>query len=341
MKRSIPWTAAVVAFLLALLVASMVRVGPDEVGVLTRNVGFGSQGGVVSEDFGPGWHLNVPMIHHWTILPARVRRVELTKDPRHRSPLGDDALLVQSSDGDRVIVDLEVFYRILPGHAHKLVQDSGVGDGHVRVLKSLARDSLRVVFGTLDTEQFYDPQARHEKSREAITELRAALAPRSLEVVDILVLDIEFEPKYEQKIKDKKLADQSGELNKAQARSAKERAVVAGIQLETTKQVKLIETTAEAESARIRAEAEKHAAQRRAEADLYRSQLTAKGNLAVARAEAKVKRAKTAALGGSGGANLAALEAVSKIKIDSIAFPTGGSDWFDVRTMATRLGARP
>jgi len=193
----------------------------------------------------------------------------------------------------------------------------------------------------MNTEQFYDARARHEKSREAMQELRVVLAPRFLDVVDILVLDVEFEPKYEQKIKDKKLADQSGELNKAQVRAAAQRAIVAGIKIETTKQVKLIETMAKAESARIRAEAEKYAAQKRAEADLYRSQLAAKGNLAIALAEAKVKRAKTRALGGSGGANLAALEAVSKIRIDSIAFPTGGSDWLDVRTMATRLGARP
>ena len=211
--------ASIAAFCIAVVLFSLVRIGPHEVGVVTRNVGVGNKGGVIPADYGPGWHFNIPVVHHWTILPSRIRRVELTKDPRRRSKLGGEALLVQSSDGDRVMLDIDIFFRILQASAHKLVQDSGAGDGHVRVLKALATDRLRAVFGKMQTEQFYDPKARHEKSREALTELLAALKPRFVEVVDIKVLDIEFEPKYERKIKDKKLADQKGELKKAQARA--------------------------------------------------------------------------------------------------------------------------
>lgn len=340
MKPRVVIAVAVAVVVVVTLLTAHLRINPDEVGVRTDNLGFDERG-IVQEDFGPGWHLNIPLVHTWTVFPARVRRVELTKDPRYRSAIGDEGLLVQSSDGDRVMLDLNIFYRIAPGEAHRLLQDSGAGDGHMRVLRALAKDRLRAVFGTLRTEQFYDPTARQAKTVEALESLRQALKPRFLEVVDLMLQDIEFEPKYEQKIRDKKLADQNGELNKAQARAAAESAIVAGVQLETDKKVKLSATLSEAGSAQIKAEAEKYAATARATADLYRDQLRAKGNLAIASAEAKVKRAKTEALGGSGGANLAALEAVSKLKIDSIAFPTGNSDWFDVRQMATRLGARP
>jgi regulator of protease activity HflC (stomatin/prohibitin superfamily) len=281
------------------------------------------------------------LFHTWNVFPARIRRLELTKDPRHRSPLGSEALLVQSSDGDRVMLDIDIFFRIKAGAAHLLLQDAGPGDSHVRVISSLARDRLRAVFGTLKTEQFYDATARHQKSREALALMRKALESRFIEVVDVLNQDVEFEPKYEQKIKDKKLADQNVELDKAQMRAAVERAKVANVNIETVRQVKLIEAKAQADASRIEAEGRKYAAEKKGDADLYRDQLQAKGDLAIAQAEARVKQEKTRALAGSGGSNLAALEAVKNLKIESITFPTAGRDWFDVHEMARHLGARP
>jgi hypothetical protein len=327
-------------FALCLLLGAVLRIGPDEVGVRTDNFGFAGRG-IVQQDFGPGWHLNIPFVHTWNVFPARTRRLELSKDPRHRSALGSEALLVQSSDGDRVMLDIDIFFRIKTGSAHLLLQDAGAGDAHVRVIASLARDRLRAVFGTLKTEQFYDPVARYQKSREALALMRKALESRFIEVVDVLNQDVEFEPKYEQKIKDKKLADQNVELDKAQMRAAIERAKVANVNIETARQVKLIEATASAEAGRIEAEGRKYGAEKKGDADLYRDQLQAKGDLAIAQAEARVKQEKTRALMGSGGANLAALEAVKNLKVESITFPTAGRDWFDVHEMATRLGARP
>jgi len=339
-NRRLVIAIGVAVFALCVLLGALLRIGPDEVGVRTDNFGFSGRG-IVRQDFGPGWHLNIPLFHTWNVFPARTRRLELSKDPRHRSVLGSEALLVQSSDGDRVMLDIDIFFRIKAGAAHQLLQDSGAGDGHVRVISSLARDRLRAVFGTLKTEQFYDAGARHQKSREALVLMRKALEPRFIEVVDVLNQDVEFEPKYEQKIKDKKLADQNVELDKAQMRAAIERAKVANVNIETARQVKLIEATAAAESGRIEAETRKYAAEKKGEADLYHDQLQAKGDLAIAQAEARVKQEKTRALTGSGGSNLAALEAVKNLKVESITFPTGGRDWFDVHEMATRLGARP
>ena len=340
MKVSTVIALCAAVFVLFVVMFATIRIGPDEVGVRTDNFGFSGRG-IVPEDFGPGWHLNVPLVFTWNVFPARIRRVEMTKDPRQRSSLGTEALLVQSSDGDRVMLDIDIFYRIKPGVAHRALQDSGVGDGHVRVLMSIARDKLRSVFGKLKTEQFYDPVARYAKSREALEEMRKMVEPRFIEVVDILNQDVEFEPKYEQKIKDKKLADQNVELSKAQLRAAAEKAKVATVNIETDRMVKVLQAQAEADAARVAAESNKYAAQKKGEANLYHDQLQAKGDLAIARAEAHIKQAKTQALMGSGGSNLAALEAVKNLKVDSIQFPTGGRDWFDVREMATRLGARP
>jgi regulator of protease activity HflC (stomatin/prohibitin superfamily) len=333
---------ALVALAALLIVrALLIRIGPTEVGVRTDNLALLGGRGVAEEDFGPGWHISVPIINTWNVFPARVRRVSLTTDTVHRGPNDTDALLVQSSDGDRVMLDIDLFFRVLPGSAHSLLLDSGPGDAHMALLMSLASDQLRVVYGTLRAEQFYDPVARGGKTEEALGALNGVLNPRFLEVVDVALRDIRFEPKYEQKIKDKKLADQNVELSKAQARSGAERAKVAAIELETTRQVELIKTQAEAEVARLRAEAAKYQAEKQGSGDVYKAEQAAEGTLALGRAEARVRRAKTSALTGSGGANYAALEAVGNLNLDTVQFPTSGGDWFDVQSMAKQLGARP
>jgi regulator of protease activity HflC (stomatin/prohibitin superfamily) len=266
-----------VVLLGTLVFFSFIRIRPDEIGVCALNVG---SRGIVQEDFGPGIHLAIPFVHTWTRVPATIRRVELTQNPLLRTPgLGADALSVQSSDGDRVLVDLNLLYRVHPGDAHRLVQDTGPGDNHVTVLKNLAADRLRALFGELHTEEFYDARRRYEQSRTALEALRSALGPRFIDVVDVQVQDVAFDPKYDEKIKEKKLADQNAELSKSEALANKEKAHVNEILIQTETQKKVIVAKAAAEAANKAAEANKYGAETKGLADFYRSTQVAKGNL--------------------------------------------------------------
>ena len=327
-----------VVLLGTLVFFSFIRIRPDEIGVCALNVG---KRGSVQEDYGPGIHLAIPFVHTWTRVPSTVRRVELTQDPRQRSPLGGDALSVQSSDGDRVLVDLNLLYRVHSGDAHRLVQDTGPGDNHVTVLKNLAADRLRAVFGELHTEEFYDSKRRYEQSRSALETLRAALGPRFIDVVDVQIQDVAFDPKYEEKIRDKKLADQNAELSKSEALANAENAHVNEIKIETENRKKKIVANAKRDADAALAAGKKDAMETMAGADFYRSQQVAKGNLAKAQAEAKVKAARNDAMGVPGGANYIALEAANALNIGSLVLPTSVNQlWFDVADMAKRLGAK-
>jgi regulator of protease activity HflC (stomatin/prohibitin superfamily) len=265
----------------------------------------------------------------------------MTKIPQQRSALGKEQLTVQSSDGDRVHLDLNIMFRIHPGDAHRLLQDSGAGDGHVNVILNMASDRLRAIFGTLKTEEFYDSDKRHAKSREALKALQVALAPRFIDVVDVLIQDFEFDPKYEEKIRDKKLADQRSELAKSEATANQEKAHVTEIGIETDKQKKVIAANAKKDADAKKAEAGRVASTTKAAADLYRSEQLAKGTFAKAHADAQVKAAKTEAMGAAGGANYIALEAANNLNIGQIVLPTTPSQvWFDVAEMAKKLGAK-
>ena len=329
----------VVIVLLVLVRYSFVRVGPDEVGVRADNVG---QRGIVARDFGPGIHVGIPFFQTWSILPARVRKLEMTRNPLQRSALGKEQLTVQSSDGDRVNLDLNVMFQIQPGNAHRLLQDSG-GDerAHAGLVLNLVSDRLRAVFGTLKTEEFYDADKRYAKSREALKALQAGLAPRFIDVVDLLIQDFEFEPKYEEKIKEKKLSDQKAELAKSETLANQEKAHKVEIEIETDKQKKVIAANAKREADTKKADAGRIASGTKAAADLYRSEQTAKGDFAKAHADAQVKQAKTEAMGAAGGSNFIALEAANNLNIGQIVLPTTASQiWFDVVEMAKKLGAR-
>ena len=68
-----------------------------------------------------------------------------------------------------------------------------------------------------ELEQFYAPAVRRSKTNEAKQLLRTELAESNIELIEILIRDIAFDPSYERKILDKKLADQDVELNKSRA----------------------------------------------------------------------------------------------------------------------------
>ena len=61
-------------------------------------------------------------------------------------------------------------------------------------------------------------------------DLLKKLDQRHIELIDILIRDISFDPQYEKKILDKKLADQDVELNKSQAIAAEKKGITRVIQ---------------------------------------------------------------------------------------------------------------
>jgi len=327
-------------FVIAIILGSLIRIEPNQVGVRSNNFGFFSDGGLVREDLKPGWHLNIPILHTTTVYPSTIRKIEFTKDMRQRSALGSDVLLVQSSGGDRVMVDVHVFFRIKPGYAHRILEDSGPGDGHVNILRNLAMEHLRAVFGKMSTEQFYNPADRQKQIHFALESLSQAMNARFVEVIDIAVQNIEFEPKYEQKIREKKLAAQNVKLQEAEANVAAKRHEVDKIKIDTINQINLIQAQTRAQIEEINGNAKKEATTLQSNSRLEAEKQRAEGQQAMAEAMAEITQAKNEALAGSGGKNLAALEAVRNLKITTLTFPTSGRDWFDVEEMARRLGAR-
>ena len=349
-KRAIRGATAKVGWgVLAVIVASgCARIKPDEIGVRTMNFGGGE--GIVAHDYGPGYHRFLWPLDSWQRFPSTVQHIRFAKDAGDAWAPQTEALQITSADGDKVVMTAEVFFRIAQGEAHRVLQDSGPGERYRDVVRVLAQDEAHVLFGRLRTEAFYNPASRDEARLEAVKLLRDRLQSRGIELVDLLVEGVEFDTNYETLIKQKKLADQRVLLEQAKGRAATERGKVAKIAAETTVKVQKIQRETESymmlkgtelnmQMGALRAEAEKYATGLKADAELYKSQREADGTRLLKSADAEGSRRLNEALVGVGGRNLAALEAVRKLNVGDVTFPSSGYEWFNPYEMAMRLGA--
>ncbi len=335
-----------------LLSTMVIFIPVGQVGVLTREYAITGKRGVVEEDFGPGWHLNLGPLHTWTKFDSTVQSLEMTRNANYGDRKRRDDVEVQSADGYAVSVDVTVKYRIIKGNAYKLFQDTGSGIKYKTIVRTEANDACIALFGEMKTEDFYNPEQRRTKADEVQERLRKSLEDNYLEVVDVLIKSVQFDPEYEKKIQRKKLADQEVQLNismaKAEEMSGKTQVIVA----ETAKMLAIIrqeqeaelikmEASANREIATIKAEYERFATEKRADADLLAAQNNAKGQLLVKTAEAEGEKLRNKAMRGVGGSTIVALEAARNLNLDDMVISTMNVDLLDLDAMAKKLGAKP
>lgn len=333
----------------AVLTLFVIYIPVGQVGVLTKEYSVFGKKGVVQEDFHPGWHLDLGPLHSWNRFDSTVQTLEMTRDPARGEIKGRDDVQVQSADGYAVSVDVTVKYRIANDMAHKLYKDTGSGDKYKVLVRNQAQKACQGLFGQMKTEEFYDPKMREEKAEEAKVLLADSLKENFVEVIDVLIRNVQFDPEYENKIRRKKLADQEVELNISMAEAEKMSGKTQVIEAETQKLLKIIDqekeaalVTMEAEAnrkiAKIKADCEKYATQKRADADLTQDQKEAQGKLLVKTAEAEGEKLRNEAMRGVGGSTIVALEAARNLNLDNVVVSTVDTDFLDLEKMATKLG---
>jgi hypothetical protein len=202
----------------------------------------------------------------------------------------------------------------------------------------------------MKTEDFYNPARRRQAAADVQKMLVKTLGGKHIDVIDVLIRSVQFDPEYENKIRRKKLADQEVELNKSMAAAEGMAGKTQVIEAETAKLVALVEKEKEAELismkaetdlqiATIRANAERYVTEKQADADLIHAQKGAEGLLMVRKAEAAGEKLRNEALQGGGGNILVALEAAKNLNITTIEVSTVDQDFLDLDAMAEKLGA--
>ena len=336
--------AAIGVILLAILALivrfNVVKVPIGQIGVLTEEWGDG----LVEKDYGPGFHMDLGPLHSWALFDTTVQSLSMIA----AAPEG--ALQVKSADGATVTMDITIKFRIKPGKCWALRKELGVGDSYKIKVRNEAIDTLRDVFGSMETEEFYSPAKRVEKSAEATDALRARLDKLHVSLIEILVRDVSFEQTFEEQIKGKALARQDKEVQAAKTIATRRREETNKVVAETAAKVTIIQQNLEktrrdltsdndVKIAQIKADAERYVKEVKADADLYAAEKLAGADLLIKNAEAESQRLRQTALQGSGARNLIALEAAQNLKLTKFVVSTLDNNVLDLEKLAEKLGS--
>ncbi len=125
--------------------------------------------------------------------------------------------LLRSEKAEAAIV-----YRIDPAMAPLIIQRVARNNQELRdkIVRTISRSKPRDIFGELKTEEFYVASRREGQAQKAKEILQKMLKPMGIIVEKVLTKDYRFNPKYQQAIEDKKVADQKVEKNKSAQHAA-------------------------------------------------------------------------------------------------------------------------
>ncbi|MBI2556653.1 MAG: hypothetical protein HYW13_04430 [Planctomycetes bacterium] len=325
----------------------VIKVGVDQVGV--RTYIWGISRGIVHKDYGPGWHRAISGIDLWDIYDSTVQTLELAKEPSHMGHDERKEAALRTADDYDVSVDMVVKYQIKKDEAWKLRQNIGVGERYKIIVENETRDIARSGFGKMVERDLYNPEEKRKRAAECKTELTERLLQRHVNVVDVLILEMRFDPQLERKIKNIKLAELDYVLNISKALAAEQRGITQTIDADTEaiaqkiigdkeRSITVLDAETSKKITELLAAADKYLVQKKAEGDLYKQQRKADGTLLIKYSQAEGERLRREALAGMGGDIIVAMEAARNINLADVGISSLDLNLLDIDDMATRLG---
>lgn len=308
--------------------------GANEVGVLTRKVGFFGTKGVQKDVYAAGATYFFPaFVTDWHTFETKLQNLRMSK------AAGEDGLVddveFKTVDGNDISVDVTVTWRIDPQKAPHVLQRVGESteDVQERLMRPAARAYVRDALNRLRSEDFYVADKRFAAAEEARTLLMSALAPEGVVVEQVILGEHRFHPAYEEVIRDKKLAEQNAEKMKSMGTAAGEEAKRNLESARGTVAQQIAKAKGELEQAKLEADALLVKAKNEGEAILAESQARAQG----------IEK-ENAAMAGAGGRTMVKLriaEALQGKRIVMVPASKGANlQTLDVNQLITATAAR-
>lgn len=301
---------------------AMGNVEGDEVGLLVNNYN-----GTMEVYPHSGTYIYNAITSDFLTLDKTEQTVEMTADPSRGDMRSVDFVQVKTSDGSNVSVDVTILYKMIsePDLIKRIITESGTGEAYKsKWVRDYSRSVCRNELGKLTTEDFYISKLRTEKAMSAQVKLNEMLNVHGIQITSVQVQDFTFYKEYEEKIKEKKLADQEVEEQKSQAKAATERKAKRIMEREKSKEVAianyigdlktvLLQAQEDAEKAKRGADVYYYETTEKAKAKYYEREKAAQAITAQRAAEAKGLTNLCKALEGEGGKNMVLLEYVKKL----------------------------
>ncbi|MBX7138833.1 MAG: hypothetical protein K1X83_12725 [Oligoflexia bacterium] len=287
---------AVVAYLFGTIVP------PGMIGV--RQINFGPGQGFSNRGLSPGYHWAIPFYSTVHLVPQKLQVLHIDRERQlHPDSLG--ALEIQTTDGNKVDVDISLIKKVYPragteegiehGGPADLIKTVGTSserwDNHVYKIASL---ELRRSLGKLSTSDFYNPHMRESAVETAFAAMRPTLAKVGISVEAVLLRRYTYQAEaIDNAIFQKNLQVQEEAYNEARGKFA-----------EATAQLEAVAAEWDAKIQTLKVEGQNQAQILMSEATLYENQKKAEGDLAVARTQADIDKLRAGALAQSEGARV-------------------------------------
>lgn len=197
--------------------------GETEVGIRTKKLALFGKKGVEDKIYAPGsTFFMFPLINDWHTFDTKLQNLEFTLHRNRGDRSTKDDLLFKTIDGNDISLDVIIVYRIDPAMAPLIIQKVARNNQELRdkIVRTVSRSKPRDIFGELKTEEFYVADRREGQAQKAKEVLQKMLKPMGIIVEKVLTKDYRFNPKYQQAIEDKKVADQKVEKNKSAQHAA-------------------------------------------------------------------------------------------------------------------------
>ncbi len=150
--KSMIKTAGAIVVLVGMSIASVVQVEPGQVGVQKL---FGKVNNNILES---GLNVINPLVQV-VMFDVRTENYTMSGVQDEGSKQGDDAIRVLTADGLEVIIDLTVFYKVVPSEAPRILKEVGIDYRNVLV-RPICRTKIR------DNAVYYDAVALYSTKRD-------------------------------------------------------------------------------------------------------------------------------------------------------------------------------
>ncbi|MBI4845742.1 MAG: prohibitin family protein [Candidatus Omnitrophica bacterium] len=199
--------------------------GSTEIGVRTIKWAPFAKKGVMQKVYAPGTtYFFMPFFNDWHTFDAKLRNMEMTIKQGEGAHFEPDDVLFKTIDGNDISLDIIIAYRIIPEKTPYILEYVANDNRNLeeKIVRPIARNITRDLFGELKTEDFYVANKRTEKADQVLKELNLVMSKYGVIVENVLPKDYRFNPAYQKAIEDKKVADQVAERFKSEVNATVE-----------------------------------------------------------------------------------------------------------------------
>lgn len=243
----------IVAALLTVLGSGLVYVESNERGVV-KTV---RAGGVRPVALEPGLHWILPIVEQVVNYSISNQTYTMSFLPEQGPDSAEDSIRARTKDGQEVIIDGTVIYRIDPAKVVQL-HISWQENYEAGIVRPETRGAIRDAVAQYGVEEVVSTK-REEMVQIITDELAQSLSDNNLELLDFILRDIHFSEEYAAAVEQKQIAEQQALQAKLVVEQKKQEAEQARQEAQGLADAAVIAAKGEAEAILIQAQAESEA----------------------------------------------------------------------------------